>query len=93
MLWTCPGGKGYWVAVDQLSPLTRFHVFDRHSLELAGTWQGRTTANTDGIAIDTHASTTFPHGALFAVHLDQSLAAFDLRQVVTALGLDARCLQ
>ena len=28
-LWTCPDGGGYWIAVDQLAPLTIFHLFDR----------------------------------------------------------------
>ena len=28
-LWTCPNGSGYWIAVDQLAPLTIFHLFDR----------------------------------------------------------------
>ena len=90
-LWTCPGGGGYWVAVDQLTPLTRFHLFDRHALDLRGTWQGQTTASTDGIALDPRPSAAFPGGALYAVHRDRSIAAFDLREIVQALGLDAAC--
>lgn len=90
-LWACPGGGGYWVAVDQLTPLTRFHLFDRHTLALRGTWVGRTTANTDGIALDPGPSAAFPGGALYAVHQDRSIAAFDLREVVRALGLDPDC--
>lgn len=91
-LWTCPDGGGYWVAVDQLTPLTRFHLFDRASLALRGTWQGRVTANTDGIALDARPSAAFPGGALFAVHQDRAIAAFDLREVVRALGLDPACV-
>lgn len=91
VLWACAGGGGYWIAVDQLSPLTRFHLFNRFDLQPAGTWQGETTAFTDGIAIDTRPSTVFPGGALFAVHQDRSLAAFDLRQVARTLRLDPAC--
>ncbi len=36
-LWTCPNGGGYWIAVDQLAPLTIFHLFDR--VTLAAAWQ------------------------------------------------------
>lgn len=90
-LWACPGGGGYWVAVDQLTPLTRFHLFDRQTLALRGTWQGHATANTDGIALDPLPSAAFPGGALYAVHQDRSIAAFDLREVVRALDLDAAC--
>lgn len=91
-LWDCPGGGGYWVAVDQLAPLTRFHLFERRSLAPNGTFQGLRTAFTDGIAL--HGATTrrFPGGALYAVNDDASVAAFDLRDVVAALGLDQACL-
>ncbi|HXH01503.1 MAG TPA: hypothetical protein VNI56_04875 [Xanthomonadaceae bacterium] len=33
-----------------------------------------------------------PAGALFAVHDDRSIAAFDLRAIATALRLPAACL-
>ncbi|WP_140909287.1 NHL repeat-containing protein [Cognatiluteimonas lumbrici] len=91
-LWDCPGGGGYWVAVDQLAPLTRFHLFERRSLAPSGTFQGLRTAFTDGIAL--HGATTrrFPGGALYAVNDDASVAAFDLRDVAAALGLDQACL-
>ena len=91
-LWDCPGGGGYWVAVDQLAPLTRFHLFERRSLAPNGTFQGLRTAFTDGIAL--HGATTrrFPGGALYAVNDDASVAAFDLRDVAAALTLDQACL-
>lgn len=91
VLWTCSARAAYWVAVDQLTPLTRFHVFQRDSLALVGTWQGRTTADTDGIALHAQATPAFPAGALFAVHQDKALAAFDLAQVARALRLPADC--
>ena len=90
-LWSCGAGSGYWIAVDQLTPLTRFHLFDRKTLQLRATWQGTTTANTDGIALHLAPTPAFPAGALFAVHQDKSVAAFDLREVARALGLAADC--
>lgn len=90
-LWTCSGGGGYWIAVDQLAPLTVFHLFDRITLAPRGSFRGATTAWTDGVAL--HAATTkaFPGGALFAVHDDQSVTAFDLRDVARSLALGQDC--
>jgi len=47
-LWSCRHGKGYWVSVDQLAPLTVFHVFDRKTLRRVGSIPGPpvATANT-----------------------------------------------
>ena len=90
-LWPCPGGGGYWVAVDQLFPRTRFHLFDRRTLQWRATWQGSTTANTDGIALHAAPTRAFPHGALFAVHQDKAIAAFDLGDVARALQLEPGC--
>lgn len=92
-LWACRGGGGYWIAVDQQAPLTRFHLFDRATLAPAGSFAGRVTAQTDGIALRAAASGRFPAGVLFAVHDDRALAAFDLGDVVNALGLDPACRQ
>lgn len=92
-LWNCPGGGGYWIAVDQLAPLTTFHLFDRRTLEPRGSFQGRATAYTDGIALDGTASARFPGGALYAVDNDVAVAAFDLREVAGALDLDPACVQ
>ncbi len=91
-LWACKRDKGYWVSVDQLSPLTVFHVFDRETLTRIGSITGKTVATTDGITLRTAASAQFPKGALFAVHQDKSVAAFDLRDIVAALKLDRDCL-
>jgi 3-phytase len=91
-LWSCRRDKGYWVAVDQLSPLTVFHFFDRKSLARIGSFTGRTVAATDGIALRTAPTARFPKGALFAVHADKSVAAFDLREVAAALKLHRTCL-
>jgi 3-phytase len=90
-LWSCRRGKGYWVSVDQLAPLTVFHVFDRKSLRRVGSITGRTVATTDGIALRSEGNARFPSGALYAVHADKSVAAFDLRDVIAALKLDRDC--
>lgn len=92
VLWDCPGGRGYWVAVDQLAPLTRFHLFHRVSLAPQGTFQGLRTAFTDGIALHGAASARFPGGALYAVNDDASITAFDLRDIAAALGLEPGCV-
>ena len=92
-LWSCPGGDGYWIAVDQLAPLTTFHLFERDTLAPAGSFQGKATAYTDGIALDATASPRFPGGALYAVDNDVAVTAFDLRDVVSALGLDPACVE
>ena len=91
-LWTCPDGSGYWVAVDQLAPLTIFHLFDRTTLKPVGSFEGKTTSHTDGVAL--HGPTQrFPSGALYAVHDDKALAAFDLRDVARTLRIAPTCLQ
>lgn len=92
-LWTCPDGGGYWIAVDQLSPLTTFHLFDRLTLEPRGSFEGLVTAHTDGVALHAIATPRFPGGALYAVHDDKSVSAFDLRNVVAAFGLAADCVR
>jgi 3-phytase len=98
VLWPCrdqgdAAAGGYWIAVDQLSPLTTFHVFERDSLALAGSFQGATTSWTDGIALHAAATPKFPFGALFAVHADRAVAAFDLGEIVRVLGLSPACLE
>lgn len=91
-LWACGRVGGYWVAVDQLQTLTVFHLFDRTTLTLRGSFTGNVVAATDGIGLRTTPSKRFPNGALFAVHRDKSVAAFDLRDIVAALKLDRSCL-
>jgi 3-phytase len=90
-LWQCQGDAGYWIAVDQLAPRAIFHLFDRRTLKPAGSFRGEVTAYTDGIAL--HAATTaaFPAGALYAVHDDKAIAAFDLQEVARVLDLSPEC--
>ncbi len=92
-LWDCAPDVGYWIAADQRYPLTRFLLFDRDTLAARGAFTGRTTAHTDGIALHAAGTPAFPAGALFAVHDDKAVAAFDLGDVVRALGLDPRCTE
>lgn len=92
-LWTCPDGGGDWVAVDQLAPLTIFHLFDRLTLAPVGSFRGMRTAHTDGVALHAAATPRFPGGVLYAVHDDKAVAAFDLRDVADTLGLAAGCVR
>ena len=89
-LWACSAEDGYWVAVDQLTP-TRFRVFDRATLAPAGVFSGKVTSNTDGETVYAMPTPRFPAGALFALHNDVSLAAFDLRDIARALDLKGDC--
>ncbi|MBJ6978651.1 phytase [Luteimonas sp. MC1895] len=92
VLWACGARAGYWLAVDQQAPLTWFHLFDRETLATVGSFHGQVTANTDGIALHAAPTPRFPGGALYAVHDDRAVSAFDLRQIVGLLGLDPACL-
>ena len=92
-LWSCPDGGGYWIAVDQLAPLTVFHLFDRVTLASLGSFRGTLTSRTDGVALHAAATPSFPGGALFAVHDDKAITAFDLRDVTRALGLQPGCTE
>ncbi|HEY5971673.1 MAG TPA: phytase [Pseudoxanthomonas sp.] len=91
-LWACDAGEGYWIAVDQLQP-TVFRVFDRTSLKPLKTFSGEVVANTDGQVLYAAGLPRFPGGALFALHDDKAVAAFDLRDIVRALELSDRCMQ
>lgn len=90
-LWACADGEGYWIAVDQLAPLTVFHLFDRVSLAPRGSFRGSVTAHTDGVALHAASTPSFPGGVLYAVHDDRAVTAFDLRDVARALGLPRGC--
>ncbi len=92
-LWSCPDGGGYWIAVDQLAPLTIFHLFDRITLQPRGSFQGQVTAHTDGVSLHAAATPSFPGGVLFAVHDDKAVTAFDLREVTRALNLSRDCVE
>lgn len=93
VLWVCSPDSGYWIAADQTNPLATFHVFDRAALAYKGSFSGGTTAHTDGIALHAAATSRFPYGALFAVHDDKAVAAFDLGEIAQALRLSDKCVR
>ena len=81
--------SGWWIASDQFADRTVFHLFDRRSLAHVGSFAGEATGLTDGVWLDERGDARFPQGAFFASHLDQGVAAFDWRDIVTALELPA----
>lgn len=91
-LWNCNDDEGYWVAVDQANPRTVFLLFDRATLAFAGSFVGTATEHTDGIALYAAATQRFPSGALFAVHDDKAVTAFDLADVAQDLHLNQACV-
>jgi len=92
-LWACDAETGYWLVADQLHPRTIFRLFDRDTLAPHGAFSGEVAAWTDGIALHAASTARFPAGALYAVHDDRAVAAFDLRDIVEALSLDPACAQ
>jgi 3-phytase len=90
MLRTC-GKDGWWITTEQGKQRSVFHLFDRHSLKHVGAFQGNTVANTDGIWSMQAPSARFPHGALYAVHDDQGVVAFDWASIAKQLSLPLEC--
>lgn len=86
-LYECADGSGYWLTTDQQPNNSVFHLFDRRTLAHAGAFQGEATRNTDGIWLSRAPFEGFPAGALFAVHDDQAVAAFDWNTIADALAL------
>lgn len=86
---TCADGGGWWLTTEQGKGRTVFHLFDRRTLAHAGAVTGAKVANTDGIWLHQDASERFPQGALYAVHDDQGMVAFDWRDIAGALSLPA----
>lgn len=86
MLRTC-GDGGWWITTEQGKQRSVFHLFDRKTLAHVGAFDGDHVANTDGIWNDQNASARFPSGALYAVHDDQGVVAFDWNDIAAALKL------
>lgn len=86
-LYACDDDSGYWVSTDQAADRTVFHLFDRKTLRHAGAFTGERTGNTDGIWLAQAGVPGFESGALFAVHDDQAVSAFDWGEVLAALAL------
>jgi 3-phytase len=90
MLYRC-GVDGYWVLTDQGDTRSVFHVLDRRSFQLLGSFAGETTANTDGIWLTQEHVPGLGNGALLALHDDGGLGAFAWEDIAGALGLQAGC--
>lgn len=86
------GSDGIWVLTEQGPRRTTFHLYDRRSLEHVDSFSGGRTGNTDGIAVVSVPLEGFPEGALFAVHDDRAVSAFDWRHIAAAAGLEERPL-
>lgn len=90
-LFACADGSGLWITTAQGKDRTVFHLFDRIDLAYRGAFAGQAVANTDGIWLHQAGNARFPAGALYAVHDDQGVVAFDWRDVAAATGLSAEC--
>ena len=88
-LMRCRDGSGWWVASDQFDDRTVFHLFDRKTLEHAGSFVGDVTGLTDGVWLDERGDARFPQGVFYASHLDVAVSAFDWRDIAAALKLPA----
>jgi 3-phytase len=91
ILYACGDTAGYWVTTDQGMTTNTFHVFDRQSLAHVGSFQGKATLNTDGIALTQRGFGDFPNGAFYAVHNDGNVAAFSWTAIAEALNLRKDC--
>jgi 3-phytase len=91
ILYACGDTAGYWVTTDQDLTVNTFHVFDRSTLRLLGSFRGDSTLNTDGIALTQRGFGNFPSGAFYAVHNDGNVAAFSWAAIADALGLRKDC--
>jgi 3-phytase len=88
-LMRCRDGSGWWLASDQFDDRTVFHLFDRRTLEHAGSFVGNVTGLTDGVWLDERGDARFPQGVFYASHLDVAVSAFDWRDIAAALKLPA----
>lgn len=89
-LYACTDGSGSWFTTDQARGENYFHLFDRRTLEYQGSFSGEVTRNTDGIWLSRAPVPGFAHGSFMAVHDDGNVAAFDLGEILDAVGV-ARC--
>jgi 3-phytase len=78
---------GYWIVTDQSKLKNVFHLFDRESLQHLGAFEGRYTLNTDGVWVTNRGSHRYPAGLFYACDNDRAVSAFDMAEVLEALGL------
>lgn len=91
MLYRCGPAEGYWILTDQGSSRSVFHVLNRASFDLVGSFAGEVVANTDGIWLTQEEIPGLGAGALFALHDDGGLGAFAWEDIAEALGLRVGC--
>jgi 3-phytase len=90
-LYACGARDGYWVMTDQAAAISTFLVFDRATLRLVGSFRGRQTNTTDGVALTQRGFGPFPAGAFAASHSDAGIAVFSWAAIADALGLRRDC--
>lgn len=78
---------GYWITTDQRKDATHFHVFRRGTYRYLGTFKGRKTRHTDGIAVTQESFGPFNEGGLFASNDDSSISSFTWESIKDALNL------
>ena len=79
--------EGFWIVTDQSRFSNRFHVFDRVSLEYRGYFEGTHTLNTDGVWSTPQVGERYPQGLFYACDNDRAVSAFDMAEIIKALGL------
>lgn len=86
-LYAC-GDDGFWVATDQHPEENVFHVLDRRTLTLRGSFRGARTQQTDGIALIRGAVGALAGGAFYAAHRDAQVSAFAWDTIAGTLRLE-----
>ncbi len=89
----CGNGNGYWFCMDQDFYLTnnnKINIFDRKTFEFVGSFITGKTDNTDGIWLTQKSFGKFKQGALFAVHNDGGVSAFDLGTIIRTMKLNCK---
>lgn len=89
-LYKCDSTKGYWIVTNQSYDNNQFLVFDRNTFNLAGTFTGPKTTNTDGIWLTQTPYGKFTKGAFFAVNNDGNVSVFDWADILRKLKLNCK---
>jgi len=80
-------GDGVLIVTDQQKTISIWHIYDRRTLAHRGAFTGApTVANTDGICVHVTPFGPFTGGALFAVHDDLEVRAYDMAAVLKAVA-------
>jgi 3-phytase len=87
-LYKCGKSNGYYILTEQLETLTRFLVLNRKDFRYLGTFTGKITKKTDGIAVSRQGFGQFEQGIFVAVHEDAKVAAWKWSDIAKALSLD-----